>query len=55
MMIQIERIRRKKKRVMFKFSAVKQNLDFIISFVDSNPEYNKYYLMLREMRQHVAK
>jgi hypothetical protein len=28
------------------------NLD--ISFVDSNPQYNKNYLMLREMRQDVV-
>jgi hypothetical protein len=39
----------------FKFSEVKQNLDPIISFVDFNPQYNKYYLMLREMRQDVVK
>jgi hypothetical protein len=32
---------------------VKQNLDSIISFVDFNPQYNNYYLMLREMRQDV--
>jgi hypothetical protein len=27
----------------------------VISFVDSNPQYNKYYLMLREMRQDAIK
>jgi hypothetical protein len=30
-------------------------LELIISFVDSNPQYNKYYLMLREMGQDVVK
>jgi hypothetical protein len=30
-------------------------LDFINSFMDSNPQYNKYYLMLRGMREDVAK
>jgi hypothetical protein len=35
----------------FKFSEVKENLDFSISFVDSNPQDNKYYLMLREVTQ----
>jgi hypothetical protein len=30
------------------FSGIKQNLDTIISLVDSNPQYNKYFLMLRE-------
>jgi hypothetical protein len=38
-----------------RFSEVKQTLDFIISFTDSNPQYNKYYLMLREMRRDVIK
>jgi hypothetical protein len=38
-----------------RFSEVKQNLDPIISFVDSNPQYNKHYLMLTEMKQDVAK
>jgi hypothetical protein len=38
-----------------KFSGVKQNFDSIISFVDCNPQYNKYYLMLREMRLDVVK
>jgi hypothetical protein len=33
----------------FKFSEVKQNLDSVISFVDPNPQHNKYYPMLREM------
>jgi hypothetical protein len=32
------------------FSGVKQNLDTIISFVGSDPQYNKYYLKLRDMR-----
>jgi hypothetical protein len=31
------------------------NLDSIISFVDSSPHYNRYYLMLRELRQNVVK
>jgi hypothetical protein len=39
----------------FRFSDVKQNLVSIISFVDCNPQYNKYYLMLKEMRQDVVK
>jgi hypothetical protein len=39
----------------FKFSEVKQNLDSIISFVDSDRQYNKRYLMLREMGQDVAR
>jgi hypothetical protein len=28
--------------VKFRFPEVKQNLDSIIGFVDSNPQYNKY-------------
>jgi hypothetical protein len=57
-MVQVKRMkkmRRKKKRVQVKFSEVKQNLDSVISFVDSNPQYNKYYLMMREMRQGIVK
>jgi hypothetical protein len=38
-----------------KFLEVKQNLDSIISSVDSNPQYSTYYLKLREIRQDVAK
>jgi hypothetical protein len=38
-----------------KFSGMKRNLDSIISFVDSDPQYNKYYSKLRTMRQDVAK
>jgi hypothetical protein len=37
----------------FKFFEVKQ-LGYIIIFVDSSPQYNKYCLMLREMRQDVV-
>jgi hypothetical protein len=44
-----------KRMVQVKRSGVKRNLDPIISFLDSNPQYNKYYLMLREMRQDVVK
>jgi hypothetical protein len=34
---------------------VKQTLDSSVNFVDYNPQYNKYYLMLREMRQDVVR
>jgi hypothetical protein len=37
------------------FSEAKQNLDSIISFVGSNPQYNKYYLNFREIRQDTVK
>jgi hypothetical protein len=37
------------------FSEVKQNLDFIISFVDSHPKNDKYYPVLREIRQEAVK
>jgi hypothetical protein len=39
----------------FKFSEVKQNLDSSINFVDSDPQYNKYYLMLMDVKQDVVK
>jgi hypothetical protein len=39
----------------FRFSEVKQKLGSVISFVDCNPQYNKYQLMLMEMRQDVGK
>jgi hypothetical protein len=39
----------------FKFSEVKQNLNSIVSFVDSNPQCNEYYLTLVEMRKDVVK
>jgi hypothetical protein len=39
----------------FIFSEIKQNLDSVISFVDSNPQYNKYYLILMKMTQDVLK
>jgi hypothetical protein len=38
----------------FKLSEVKQNMDFVISFVDSHPQYIRYYLMLRDVRQDVV-
>jgi hypothetical protein len=39
----------------FTFSDVKPILDSIISFVISSPQYNKYYLMVREIRQDIVK
>jgi hypothetical protein len=39
----------------FIFSNMKQNLGSIISFMDTNPKYNKYYQMLREVSQDVVK
>jgi hypothetical protein len=44
------KMRRKEKHAKFKFSEVKQNLNPVISFVDSNPQYDKYYVMLREVK-----
>jgi hypothetical protein len=49
----LRKMERKKKHVKFKFSEVEQNLN-IISFV-SDQQYNKYYLMLREVKQDVVK
>jgi hypothetical protein len=57
-MVQVKRMKKmrgKKKHVQVKFSEVKQNLNSIISFVNSNQHYNKYYLMMREMRQDTVK
>jgi hypothetical protein len=34
---------------------VKQNWNTIFNFDDSNPQYKKYHLMLKEMRQEVIK
>lgn len=39
----------------FQIFKMKQNLDHIISFVDSNPQHNKYYLMQRKVRQDVVR
>jgi hypothetical protein len=39
----------------FKLSKGKLYLDSVISFVDSNRQYNKHYLMLKEMMQDVVK
>jgi hypothetical protein len=47
-MKKMRRKRRKKKRVQVKFSEVKQNLDSVISFVDCNLQYNKYYLIRQD-------
>jgi hypothetical protein len=59
-MIQVKMLRkmREKKKetcTKFKFSEMKQNLDCITGFVDSSPQYNKYYLMPREMKQNMVK
>jgi hypothetical protein len=47
--------KREETRTKFKFSKMKQNVDSIVNFVDSNSQYNEYYLILREMRQDVVK
>jgi hypothetical protein len=41
--------------VKFKFTEEKQNLESIITFVDPNPQYNKYDIMLEERRQDTVK
>jgi hypothetical protein len=50
----LKRMRKTRRRNMYKFQFLrsrKENLDSMISFVDSNPQCNKYYyLMLREER-----
>lgn len=46
---------KQRRRKKLTFSEVKQNLYSIVTFVDSNQQYDKYYVILREMRQDVVK
>ncbi|MBZ3869332.1 Tigger transposable element-derived protein 7 [Sciurus carolinensis] len=44
-----------KQAAEFKLSAVRESLDYLINFVDSTPEFQKFHFTLKEMQQEVVK